>query len=321
MTKRPKVVVVGSLNFDYVATVRHLPCTGETVSANALAHRFGGKGANQAVAAARLGARVSLIGCVGGDEVGRAYRKRLRSEGINTTALGTSPFAPTGLALIAVDAAGENSIVVCAGANGDLGPATVRRHGALIASANTLLLQWEVPQNSILESIRIANGAGVPVVMNPSPFRGGFPWGRYEIEVLIVNGSEAQSILDLTSAPLHRQLNELRIRLGRKRCRWLIVTRGPRPTMVVSSREYFKVPTLPVNPVDTVGAGDTFAGALATRLAEGATMSEAVRFANCAGALATLKMGAQEAIPSRAKVQRIMSSSKGRKNSALKRTL
>lgn len=306
MTKRPKVVVVGSLNLDYVASVRQLPRAGETVSANALAHRFGGKGANQAVAAARLGARVSLIGCVGKDETGRMYRQRLRSEGVDMVALGTNPFAPTGIALIAVDAAGENSIVVCPGANGELDPATVCRHRALIASANTLLLQWEVPQSSILESIRIANSAGVAVVMNPSPFHQGFPWGRYEIDVLIVNGSEAHSILGLTSGTLHRQLNELRIQLGRKRCRWLIVTRGPRATRVVSGKEYFEVPTLRVSPVDTVGAGDAFAGALATRLAEGAAMREAVRFANCAGALATLKMGAQEAIPSRAKVRRVL---------------
>ena len=306
MTKRAKVVVVGSLNLDSVATVQHLPRTGETVSASGLVHRFGGKGANQAVAAARQGARVTLVGCVGKDEAGRSYRQRLRTERINTAALGASLGTPTGIALIAVDAAGENSIIVCPGANGGLNPAAVRQHRTLIASADILLLQWEVPLSSIVEAVRIANGAQVPVVMNPSPVREGFPWGRHEIEVLIVNAAEARTIFGLSSGTLYLQLKRLRIQLGRKRCRWLVVTRGPRPTIVVSRQDCFEVPAHRVKPVDTVGAGDAFAGALTTRLAEGSPMPEAVRFANCAGALATLKMGAQEAIPTRAKVMRTM---------------
>jgi ribokinase len=171
-------------------------------------------------------------------------------------------------------------------------------------------LQWEVPLAAIVEAIRIANRAHVPVVMNPSPVREGFPWGQCEIEVLIVNSSEASAIVGLNAGSLRRQLTDLRSKLARKRCRWLVVTRGGRPTLVVSGEEWFEVSTFQVTPVDTVGAGDTFAGALATRLAEGAAMPEAVRFANCAGALATLKVGAQDAIPRRAKVQRFMRSTK-----------
>jgi ribokinase len=302
----PKILVLGSLNMDSIATVSRLPAAGETVQASNLIRRFGGKGANQAVAAARQGARVSMVGCVGADDEGRAYRKRLSAEGIDTHGLFTTDKALTGTALIAVDDSGENQIVVAAGANGHLTSATVRAQRGVIKTSDILLLQFEIPMAAILEAVRLANRAGVAVVVNPSPMCDGFAWGKCRVDTLVVNAGEAKAIFGLPPGLLCARASVWRGALARKRIARLIITRGSRSTICLTTSEYFEVPTLPVRPVDTVGAGDAFAGALATRLAEGADLATAVRFANCAGALATLKSGAQEAIPTRTAINRFL---------------
>jgi ribokinase len=295
-----RVVVVGSLNIDYIAAVEHLPTAGETVPATGLVQRFGGKGANQAVAAARQGASVGMIGCVGADDAGRAYCQRLRSEGINVTGVTATTRALTGTALIAVDKAAENSIIVAAGANGELKPAAIRAQRQRIGAADMLLLQLEVPMATVVEAVRVANRANVPVVLNPSPMRDGFPWGKCSLDTLIVNAGEAQAIFGLPLGQLPAGLAKWQCALAQRRIERLIVTQGARPTVCISATGYLKVPTLAVRPVDTVGAGDAFAGAFAARRAGGADLMSAIRHANCAGALATLKPGAQESIPDKA---------------------
>jgi len=292
-----KVVVVGSLNMDYIAAVEHLPAAGETVPAAGLVRRFGGKGANQAIAAARQGARVGMIGCVGADDAGRAYRQRLRAESIDVTGITATDRALTGTALIAVDEAAENSIIVAAGANGELKPAAIRTQRQQIASADILLLQLEVPMATVIEAVRVANRANVPVVLNPSPMRDGFPWGNCSLDTLIVNAGEAQIIFGFRPDNLPAGLAKWHRALAQRRIERLIITQGARPTLCLSAAGYLKVPTLAVRPVDTVGAGDAFAGAFAARRAGGADLLSAIRYANCAGALATLKPGAQESIP------------------------
>ena len=300
------VLVVGSLNIDYIAAVKRLPAAGETVAATGLVRRFGGKGANQAVAAARQGARVSMIGCVGADDEGRAYCRRLRAEGIDTAGISATQKALTGTALIAVDQAAENTIIVAAGANGELKPAAIRAQRKRIASADILLLQLEVPMATVVEAVRIANQSKVPVVLNPSPLRDGFPWGKCGLDTLMVNAGEAEVIfgLPLTSLPL--ALPKWQRALSKWRIERLIITRGAKPTLCVSAAGYLKVPTLKVRPVDTVGAGDAFAGSFAARLTGGGDIVNTIRHANCAGALATLKAGAQEAIPNRARTQKAL---------------
>jgi ribokinase len=300
----PKVVVVGSLNLDYIATVRRLPVPGETVPARKLVRRFGGKGANQAVAAARHGARVSLIGCVGEDDAGRSYRRRLRGERIDTGGLSTTARALTGTALIAVDDSAENLIVVAPGANGCLTAAAVRNQRRRIEAADVLLLQFEVPMAALIEACRLANQAGISVALNPSPLREGFPWGRRRVDTLIVNEGEAAAIFGLPLKRLAAHKVAWRAALARKGVERLFVTQGAGPTICLTRSQYVEVPALRVRAVDTVGAGDAFAGALVTRLAERADLAKAVRCANCAGALATLRSGAQEAIPIRAAVER-----------------
>ena len=294
-----KVVVVGSLNIDYIASVKRLPAAGETVAATGLVQRFGGKGANQAVAAARQGAKVSMIGCVGTDDAGRAYCERLRAEGIDASGVATTRRALTGTALIAVDQAAENTIIVAAAANGELKPAAIRAQQKRIASADILLLQLEVPMATVIEAVRIANRVKVPVLLNPSPLRDGFPWGKCRLDTLIANAGEAEAIFGLPLDSLPIALPAWQRALAKRRVERLIITRGAKPTLCVSAAGYLKVQTLKVRPVDTVGAGDTFAGAFAAHLAGSTDIVGALRYANCAAALATLKAGAQEAIPNR----------------------
>jgi ribokinase len=210
----------------------------------------------------------------------------------------------TGTALIAVDKAAENTIIVASGANGELKPAAIRAQRERIASADILLLQLEVPMPTVIETVRIANRASVPVVLNPSPLRDGFPWGKCSLDTLIVNTGEAQAIFGLRADNLPAGLAKWQSALAQRRIERLIITQGARPTVCVSAADCLKVATLAVTPVDSVGAGDAFAGAFAARRAGGADLLSAVRYANCAGALATLKPGAQESIPDKLLTER-----------------
>jgi ribokinase len=297
-----KVVVVGSLNVDYIAAVQHLPGPGQTIAAFKLIRRFGGKGANQAIAAARQGAKVRLIGCLGDDPDGLDYLARLKRESISVAGISRIGSERTGTALIAVDEQAENMIIVAAGANGALRPTAIVEQGAAISGAGAVLLQFETPMAATVAAIRRANRAGVPVVLNPSPFCPGFPWGRCSIDTLIVNAGEASAIFGV---PFNHksQFRKVRSALDKRKIANLIVTQGAKPTLCFQGEECMEVSTLRVQPLDTVGAGDAFAGTFAARQAEGLDFISAVRLANCAGALTTLKPGAQEAIPSRARTE------------------
>ncbi len=304
MISLPKIVVIGSLNIDYIASVERLPSPGQTIAAHSLIRRFGGKGANQAVAAARQGAKVSMVGCVGEDAEGQAYRQRLRREGINVSGLFQAPKVLTGTALIAVDRKAENMIIVAASANAELRPSAIRAQHALIASVDVVLLQFEIPMASVVESVRLANHAKVRVVLNPSPLRDGYSWGKYKLDSLIVNSGEAAAIFRKPPGEIGTHLPSWRRALAQRNVENLIVTRGAEPSICVTPTNYFEVPTLRVKPIDTVGAGDAFAGAFAANRARGIDLRTAICYANCAGALATLKPGAQEAIPDRAATER-----------------
>lgn len=299
------VVVVGSMNVDLIASVKRLPAAGETVPASGLEKRFGGKGANQALAAARHGALVTLIGCLGDDPDGRDYRNHLRREGINCSAVNTVK-GGTGSAFIAVDANGENQIIVIPGANASLTSPALKMQRSRIEVAKALLVQLEVPLETVVEAIRLANGRNVPVVLNPSPIIPEFPWGEVLINVLIVNQGEASRVFGAEAEQIADHVDEWKQRIADKKVTTLIVTRGEKSTLVLNEAGLKKVATHKVKPVDTVGAGDSFAGAFTTHLAEGAPLLECVKWANAAGALATLKVGAQEGIPHRGDVQSVI---------------
>jgi ribokinase len=282
---RPKIVVVGSLNVDHTLRVPHIPVPGETVSAHEMLTCFGGKGANQAVAAARAGGLVSLIGCVGTDDFGTRSVEALKSEGIDTRGISRSE-TPTGCALIAVDDAGENAIIVHPGANHALTPADIDAQAEHIRGADALLLQLECPLPVVRRAAEIARENGVMVLLNPSPLSDAFLAEPFEVDVLIVNEGEAQRITP------DRNLRDAG-------CRRLIITRGARSTLCITDEGVGEFAPPKVVPLDTVGAGDTFAGAFA--------VSRSIPFANAAGALATLKAGAQPSIPRRHEIEALLS--------------
>jgi ribokinase len=300
----PRIVVIGSLNVDYIASVGSLPVAGQTIAAARLIRRFGGKGANQAVAAARQGAKVTLIGCVGSDDEGRAYRRRLVREGINVTGLRQAQRALTGTALIAVDRNGENTIIVAPGANGELSPGVLALTKLQSRRPHALLVQFEIPMATVRAIVAWANRLGIPVALNPSPWRDGFAWGKLAIDTLIVNEGEAMAIFGIPVENIRNRLRAWRKALAEFRIEYLVVTRGKHPTLCLSATDFLQVPTLKVKPIDTVGAGDAFAGSFVAHRAQGKDLLSAIRLANCAGALTTLKYGAQEAIPNLSETKR-----------------
>ena len=293
---KPAIAVVGSLNIDLVASVARLPLPGETVAATGLQKFFGGKGANQAIAAARAGAAVRMIGCLGGDADGEGYRARLERYGVATSGVDVAQRSLTGTALIGVADSAENLIMVAPGANGRLTRAWVRRQRQLIETARVLLLQCEVPLAGVLAAIRLANAARVPVVLNPSPLPAGFAWGTVWVDYVIVNESEARALFRLDPETLHPQPAKWRRKMRALGIGALIVTRGSAPTRCLISETLLTVPTRRVKPVDTVGAGDCFAGTFAAALAQGEPLAAAILRANTAAALSTLWRGAQPAV-------------------------
>jgi len=295
MNRRPKIIVVGSLNVDHTFRVARFPAPGDTRTASGASTAFGGKGANQALAAARAGGEVTLIGCVGDDEQGAGYIRYLQGEGVHTDAIVRAGLhVPTGSAFIVVDEAGENLIVVNPGANHALLPEHLDAQAALIRTADALLLQLECQLTTVLRAVEIARAAGVPVILNPSPLTPEFLHSRMKVHTLIVNEHEEEEANRYIGGDENPTLAE--------RCEQLIVTAGSRPARITTAAQSLSLTPPRVTPVDTVGAGDAFAGAFAVALTEGRMLNEAIAFANAAGALATLQPGAQTAIPRREEV-------------------
>jgi ribokinase len=294
--RRPKIAVVGSLNVDFTFRVPRIPSLGETLTALGLVVQLGGKGANQAIAAARAGAEVSLIGCVGNDEHGRRYREYLDREGIQTDFLFTTE-EPTGSAFIAVDDCGENSIIVNPGANAHLNIEHVAQSAPVLREVDAVVLQLECPLPAVALAVQLAKAAGVRVVINPSPFVLDAVKALRGADVWIFNRSEFDQLsAAVASGPVGEGI------LGTLGGTMLVVTHGAGPTVLTTDYERIAMSPPQVRPVDTVGAGDTFAGAFAVALSESMALQDCVRFANAAGALATLKEGAQASIPDRKSV-------------------
>lgn len=302
MENCPRIAVVGSINLDYVTRVESLPKAGETVPALRLSRFRGGKGANQAIAAARQGCQVHFFGAVGSDPEGQQYLAELADKGISTGSIRTVP-GDTGAAFITVDRGGENTIVISPGANGELRRTDLTRGARAIRTAGALLVQLEVSLPAVVEAMSIASSHGIPVILNPSPWREDFPWQDVGTDFLITNETEAELFLGFPASEDY--LDDIRDRLEERRVDRLIVTRGGEETLFFTAMgEFLSIPVLPVVPIDTVGAGDAFAGCFAARIASGEDLESALRAANCAGALATLGAGAQDPIPDRSQVDR-----------------
>ena len=293
-----RIVVVGSLNMDLVMRMARAPAGGETLAGHDFATQAGGKGANQAVACARMGARVAMVGRVGADTNGALLRAGLAADAVAADEVEALADAHTGVAMIWVEDDGENRIVLAPGANGRLDAAGVARAGALIDAAAMLVVQLEVPLAAVEAAVARAHRAGVPVLMNPAP-AAPLPdalWAR--IDLLVVNESEAALLSGLPvadAATAARAGAALRAR-GPAR---VLVTLGAQGVVVVDDAGTRHAPAHAVHAVDTTAAGDTFIGALATALCEGRPLDEAVALGQAASALCVTRRGAQSSIPYR----------------------
>jgi ribokinase len=291
------VVVVGSVNADLVVTVRELPRAGETVSGGTFARHGGGKGANQAVAAARAGARVALVGAVGNDDLGDEALRELAGEGIDVSAVQRLDDVATGVAVIVVDERGENQIAVASGANAALtGDAVRAALPDLLSGAGVVLLGHEVPDEAVRAGAEIARAAGWQVILNPAPARALIDDLRGVI--LTPNAEEARQLArgDLDGAVAGEIAVEAAARaLGARTGAPVLITLGGDGALLDGER----LAAPPVDVVDTTGAGDAVNGALAARLAAGEPLRDAVRFALAAASLSTRVPGAREGMPRR----------------------
>ncbi len=292
----PEVVVVGSANLDVVVPVPHHPVTGETVMGGDHALVPGGKGANQAVAAARQGADVTFVGRVGGDDAGTMLRSSLEDAGVVTTHLATDNDAPSGIALISVDDDGDNAIVVSPGANARLSSADVAAAAGAVADAKVLLLQLEVPVEAVTAAANTATGT---VILNPAPAPTEPellpPMLLDQVDVLVPNTIELAQLTGIDPSGNAGELTAAARSLG---VDTVVVTRGSAGGLIVTSDSAIEVPAPTISPVDTTGAGDSFCGALAAALAGGKSIHEATERAVHAGAIAATRPGAQPSMPS-----------------------
>jgi ribokinase len=303
------IVVVGKANIDYLARGPILPGPGEGVNGDAFQEACGGKGANQAVGAARLGAAVALIARIGKDVRGEAVLSALRDGGVDAAHVTRDPEAHTGVALCQVDAAGNKQILSAAGANARLDAGLVREAEGALRSCKVLLCQLGVPYEAFAEAVRIARSAGARVVLDPAP---GFPLQDdilAQLEVVRPNAIEAESLtgVRVTNRDTAREAAQRLVRRGAKAA---AVQAGRDGDVLLWSGGETWLPRFEVKRVDVTGAGDAFASALAFCLADGAALPDAGHFASAAAALATTRLGAQASLPTRGEVQALLAQSR-----------
>jgi ribokinase len=297
----PSIVVVGSSNTDLVIRAERLPCPGETVLGGEFQVIAGGKGANQAVAAARAGARVTFLANIGADDFGNSSLRRFRKERIDTRFIVRSRTAPSGVALILVGSQGENLISVARSSNDGLEPADVDAAAAAIRSARCLVAQLEIPLRTVRRAIEIAHDADVPVLLNPAPAQVLPKALLRKVTWLTPNEGE---LAQLTGRPATTE-NEIASAaqcLHEAGVRHVLVTCGPRGVCWSRRSGVDWLPAMKVKAVDTVGAGDCFSGAMAAALAEGEPEAKALLFAITAAGISVTRAGAQPSMPARGEI-------------------
>lgn len=317
------VLVVGSVNMDLVVEAARAPGAGETLSGTAFHTIPGGKGANQAVAAARLGAPTQMLARVGDDAFGGVLRDGLRDAGVDVAHVMPTQGVASGVAVITVEADGENRILIVPGANGRLTPADVQAAEDLFAAAGTCLLQLEVPLETVAAAVKLCRRHGVKVVLDPAPAVA-LPDTLWTVDVLSPNASEAAVLLagearaDVAGAPLQggatgsRESDDVAQALQARGARHVVLKRGASGSFVrAEDGEQHAVPAFGVDVVDTTAAGDAFTAALGVALAEGRAWVDALRFANAAGALTCTTLGAQPALPTRQAVDALIARGEG----------
>jgi ribokinase len=301
---KAKIVVVGSSNTDMILKLDRIPLPGETLLGGEFVIAAGGKGANQAVAAALAGGAVTLVARVGKDMFGEQAVAGFLRSGINVDHVQLDKF-PSGVALIFVAKDGENSIGVGSGANAKLSPADVRKAKAAFASANAVIMQLETPLKTVQAAAELAAAKGAIVILNPAPAQRLSDALLKKISILTPNETEAELLTGIKVTD-DASCSNAADALLRKGVKTVIITLGARGAFVATTKSKQFVPGFKVKPVDTTAAGDTFNGALAVALAEGKSMNDAVRFANAAGAISVTRMGAQPSAPKRNEIEKLL---------------
>lgn len=292
MTKIPRVCVVGSINMDMVTTTDIIPSQGETVLGKKFTTSPGGKGANQAIAAARLGAEVILIGAVGDDAIGESLRNHFKNEGIDDQTIDTVADESTGVATIILSE-GDNRIIVAPGANKYVAPETVEKKKDIILASDVILMQFEIPMETIEYTVNLAYEHNIPVVINPAPYQ--------EVTENLMKKATFLTPNELELQALKQFVNNETIQ-GK-----IIETKGEHGVAyTLPSGEEKTVPSYPANVKDTTGAGDTFNGAFVTEYMKDKDIIKAIHFANAAASLAVEKFGAQEGMPIKEAVEKRM---------------
>lgn len=296
-----KLVVLGSINADHILNINQFPQPGETVIGQQYKVAFGGKGANQAVAAGRSGADIAFIACVGADDIGERIRQQLATDRIDTQPIEAIADSTTGVALIFVNAEGENVIGIDAGANAAVTPDYLNRYRQRVIDADALLMQLESPLETVIAAAKLAKQHQTQVILNPAPACELPEELLAMIDMITPNETEAQRLTGIAvnnDADAERAANILHD----KGIGCVIITLGSRGVWLSENGKGKLVPGFKVKAVDTIAAGDTFNGALVTALLEGKVMSDAVRFAHAAAAIAVTRPGAQPSVPWREEI-------------------
>lgn len=304
-----KIVVCGSINMDLVFRCHQLPTPGETIAAESFQEVCGGKGANQAVAASRAGGSVSMIGCVGDDLFANRLRANLEANQIDCSHLRTVSDCPSGLAMVAVESSGQNSILIVPGANARLTPAMVRESAAVIQAADCLLVQFETPLETVCEAVQIAKEANVRVILDPAPAIAKLPLELMSVDLITPNESEAKTLAGLIPAQ-SMQTADLLTALHRQGMENVALTMGASGTILSHESGFEPLPSYSIEAVDTTAAGDAFAGALAVFWSETDDLRKSILLANAAGALAASRCGAQPSLPHRQEIESLCRSSR-----------
>lgn len=295
------IIVVGSSNTDMVINADHLPVPGETIMGGSFMMNFGGKGANQAVAAARLNGNVHFIAKIGKDLFGKRSIEQYEDEGIHVEQIYSDPVLPSGVALIIVDANGENSIVVASGANSSLSPEDIKKAHSVIEKGDIMLIQLEIPIETVEYAAHLAKEKGIKVILNPAPARPLSDRLLKNLYMIIPNETEAEilsgvKVTDWESAQKAADI------IHAKGANIVVITLGSKGALIKEEGQYHKVPVPKVKAIDTTAAGDTFCGAVCVALTENMSVLDAVKFANKCASITVTRMGAQSSLPYRREI-------------------
>jgi ribokinase len=299
------ITVVGSINLDVLALTDKYPERGETIFGKKVDYLSGGKAANQATAVAKLGNAVRLVGSVGNDVYGDLLLKSLQDNGVDTTFVKRSNAFATGTAIITIDQTAENTMLVLKGANDDLLPEDVEAAFANINDSKVLLVQMEVPQETVIRAMQLAKEKGMYVILDPAPAEGITVKALEYADVITPNQQETQYLLGTRVTDVESALKAAKglEKFGVKNS---IIKLGSKGSVVYQGKSWEFIPSIPVDAIDTVGAGDSFAGALAVGINKGLDLLTSAKFANVVGALKVTKHGAQTGIPTLQEVQQFI---------------